>query len=284
VCELARKHVKVALSGDGGDEMFGGYDRYRALRWLAKGKGHAAGFWARLPADWLDDARPRGRRVRLSRLARAARETQADGRRYHRMIHLFDDPGIAALMPDCFGDTLHPSIAPLPGWEDEADVVHAAMRWDLNHYLPHEVLRKVDRASMAVAIEVRSPLLDTSVADLAGHIPPRLLMPRGRPKGLLRELAADHLPRDIVRRPKRGFAVPIGGWFRTSLQDELRGVLDGEALASIGVDPAVSRRLFDEHQDQRRDHTHRLFALLQLSLWLDWLKSPGVPPVRDPRD
>lgn len=196
------------------------------------------------------------------------------------MVHLFDDPSIRELMPDRFGGRLQDGIAPLPGWEDEPDVVHAAMRWDLNHYLPHEVLRKVDRASMAVAIEVRCPLLDTSVADLAGHIPPRLLMPGGRPKGLLRDLAEDWLPHEIVTRPKRGFAVPIGAWFRTSLRDELRAVLEGPKLAAVGVVPGAAQRLFDEHQVQKRDHTHRLFALLQLSLWLDWLGSPGIPPVR----
>ncbi|MEM1099342.1 MAG: asparagine synthase (glutamine-hydrolyzing) [Planctomycetota bacterium] len=280
LCKAARGHVKVALSGDGGDEMFGGYDRYRAMRWLAKSSGKAAALWGRLPAEWLDDARPRGRRARLARFARAARQPQHDGRRYHQMIHLFDDPGIVALMPDRFGGKLEVGIAPLPGWEDEPDVVHAAMRWDLNHYLPHEVLRKVDRASMAVAIEVRCPLLDTSVADLAGHIPPRLLMPGGKPKGLLRDLAGDWLPREIVTRPKRGFAVPIGGWFRTSLRDELRATLEGPRLASIGVASAEAIRLFDEHLVEKRDHTHRLFALLQLSLWLDWLEAPGVPPVR----
>ncbi|MEM8783118.1 MAG: asparagine synthase (glutamine-hydrolyzing) [Planctomycetota bacterium] len=280
LCKAARGHVKAALSGDGGDEMFGGYDRYRAVRWLAKSSGRPAALLGKLPTEWLDDARPRGWRSRLARLTRAARQPQHDGRRYHQMIHLFDDPTIAELMPDRFGDALHPRIAPLPGWEDEPDVVHAAMRWDLNHYLPHAILRKVDRASMAVAIEVRCPLLDTAVADLAGHIPPHLLTPGGKPKGLLRDLARDWIPHDIAARPKRGFAVPIGGWFRASLRDELRAILETGPLGSVGVEPAASLRLFDEHLSETRDHTHRLFALLQLSLWLDWLKAPGIPPVR----
>ena len=143
------------------------------------------------------------------------------------------------------------------------------MRWDFQHYLPHEVLRKVDRASMAVALEVRCPLLDRSVADLAGHIPPHLLMPRNRPKGLLRRLAAEHLPDAIVKRPKRGFAVPIGHWMRDELKDALADRLGSPGLASLGIDTAVAMEVFEEHQSGAADRTHRLFALLQLAIFAD---------------
>ncbi len=278
LCKAARGHVRVALSGDGGDEMFGGYDRYRAIRLLRR----AGGVVRQLPASLFDESQPRTKRARLARLIHAAQAGPDADRQYHSMIHLFDDADIAALMPDRFGETLDPPIAALPGWEDEPDTVHAAMRWDLNHYLPFELLRKVDRASMAVAIEVRCPLLDTSVADLAGHIPPHLLMPRGKPKGLLRQLAAKWLPPEIVGRPKRGFAVPIGTWFRTGLRDALHDRLTGPELGEIGCDPNRVRSLFEQHQQRTHDHTHRLFALLQLVIWRRWLASPNVPPVRRP--
>ncbi len=278
LCKAARGRVKVALSGDGGDEMFGGYDRYRAMRWLQR----YAGIAKVLPAELIDSANPRSSRAKIARLGRAAHFGHDAARRYHHMIHLFDDAAIQRLMPDRFADRLDPPLATLPGWEDGPDVVHAAMRWDLNHYLPFEVLRKVDRASMAAALEVRCPLLDTSVADLAGHIPPRLLMPWGKPKGLLRQLARQWLPEPIVQRPKRGFALPIGAWFRTTLRDELTDRLNGPELERLGFARRPVMQLVEEHAAERADHTHRLFALLQLTLWAGWLKSPGVPPVRLP--
>ncbi len=144
------------------------------------------------------------------------------------------------------------------------------MRWDFQHYLPHEVLRKVDRASMAVALEVRCPLLDRAVADLAGHVPPHLLMPRNRPKGLLRRLAAEYLPDDVVRRPEARLrrarsATGCAASSRTPLADHLAS----PALASLGVDTAVAREVFDEHQSGKADRTHRLFALLQLAIFAE---------------
>ena len=281
----ARGHIKVALSGDGGDELFGGYDRYRAMRILHR---HAA--WiGRLPLSALNAPEQKSHVARIKRLAAAGALAVAEGRRYASMIELFDAETLARLLPDRDLDerrrasedagldldaVLQPAPPGLPGWpEGEAEghdqPVHAAMRWDFQHYLPHEVLRKVDRASMAVALEVRCPLLDRAVADLAGHVPPHLLMPRNRPKGLLRRLAAEHLPERIVRRPKRGFAVPIGHWMRGELKADLADRLGSDALASLGIDTAVARELFDEHQEGVADHTHRLFALLQLAIFAE---------------
>ena len=273
----ARNHIQVALSGDGGDELFGGYDRYRAMRALHR---HAA--WVgRLPLGGLAAPEQKGLLARAKRLVAAGREPEAGGRRYASMVELFGPEALARLLPDHAGDERRAGVGEedldaarrpgLPGWpsgeaEGHHQPVHAAMRWDFQHYLPHGVLRKVDRASMAVALEVRCPLLDRSVVDLAGHVPPHLLMPRNRPKGLLRRLAAESLPAEVVRRPKRGFAVPIGHWMRAELKDALADHLASPRLAAMGVSTTVARELFDEHQEGRADHTHRLFALLQLSI------------------
>jgi asparagine synthase (glutamine-hydrolysing) len=196
------------------------------------------------------------------------------------MIHLFTDTQTRALLGDHHA-THSDGLPPHQGWPrggaPTADAgwndVRAAMRWDLTHYLPYDVLRKVDRASMAVALEVRCPLLDTRVVEAACRMPSASLMPRGRPKAILRDLAGDLLPRAIARRPKRGFAIPIGRWFQRSLRDAVRDRLLSGSLNDLGFDTQAITALLDQHMTQRADHTHRIFALLTLSLWWEWMHS-----------
>lgn len=262
LCQAAREHVTVALSGDGGDELFGGYDRYRAMRILRQ---HA--WWVRMiPGSLLPGAAPRGLTARARRLIEAASTGRKPAAHYHDMIHLFRDPQIRRLIPGLIEtEPIDPPM--VPDWPGTHDRVHAAMRWDLHHYLPHVLLRKVDRASMAVALEVRSPMLDTQVCDLAGHLPDPVLMPGGRPKGLLRQLASQLLPHYITRLPKRGFAIPLSDWLRTHLAEQLHASLTSGSLETLGFQRRPIERWFDEHQLGRIDHTHRLFALWQLALW-----------------
>ena len=279
LCKTARPHCKAALSGDGGDELFGGYDRYRGMRLLSRHRR-----WLRtLPQGaFRGGGHAKSKRARLGRLIAAAKAGLHPDRQYHSMIHLFTDAQIAELAPDLAGRLPGgANAAALPDWPPWDDRAHAAMRWDFEHYLPYELLRKVDRASMAVSLEVRCPILDTQVCDLAGHLPTRVLMHQGRPKALLRQLAGRYLPEPIVNRPKRGFAVPVGDWLRTRLRDGLADRLFDGRLEGLGLAPAVVRRFFDEHCASRADHTHRLFGLLQLSLWAEWRQTlpPPAPPV-----
>jgi len=278
LCRTARDEVTVALCGDGGDELFGGYDRYRAMWLIAR---HRA--WLRmLPLSLLRSTNPRSSRRRLARLVEAARQ-RTPSQQYRSMVRLFSDDQIrdlaepAGLPPGgqpaewAAGDTGVPLV--LDDWPMEDDAAHAAMRWDLTHYLPFDLLRKMDRASMAVALEVRCPMLDTQVMDLAGHLPTSVLMPGGRPKGLLRQVAAElGLPSEIVERPKRGFALPIGKWFRGELREALaQQIVEGD-LGSLGINRYAAEQMLDEHNRGAADHTHRLFALLMLSLWAEWMK------------
>ena len=259
-----REHVKVALSGDGGDELFGGYDRYRAMQLLERHH-----WWLRqIPLSRFfspDVDKPRSLRTRLLRLASASGSGHP-AQQYRCIIEVFNTDQISQL-----GLIDPPMKESLPGWLEEHGAVHAAMRWDLTHYLPYDLLRKVDRASMAVALEVRCPMLDTAVCDLAGHLPAHVLMPGGRAKGLLREVAGRFLPPEILSQKKRGFALPIGRWFRSSLHEPLRASLMEGHLASIGMERSAVETLLREHSQGVADHTHRLFSLLALSLWLDWL-------------
>ncbi len=270
LCRAARRHVHVALSGDGGDELFGGYDRYRGMKVLDQYRRLVR----LMPPELLGNAHPKSRRAKLRRLLQAGRTGRAPAMWYRSMIHLFNEPQIAELGLTGGAEII---ALPLEDWPEESVAVHAAMRWDLNHYLPQEVLRKVDRASMAVALEVRSPMLDTQVADLAGHLPATVLMPGNRPKGLLRALATEMLPLNIAQRPKAGFAVPLAEWLRTSMHDALRDHLLGDSLTDLGLSLKPVRRWLDEHHSGAANHEHRLFALLQLALWSQWLRNPKSP-------
>jgi asparagine synthase (glutamine-hydrolysing) len=135
------------------------------------------------------------------------------------------------------------------------------------------LLRKADRSSMAVALELRCPMLDTQVVDLAGHLPTSVLLPDGRAKGLLRRLAARHVPASIIDLPKRGFSVPIGQWFRGVHCETLTEYLSDPTLEGLGLNNKEISRYILEHQNKRTDHSHRLFALLQLSIWGRWMRS-----------
>lgn len=277
LCKTARPHCKAALSGDGGDELFGGYDRYRAMRLLAHHRG-----WMQWIPSGIFRGHPKSKRARFGRLLSAAQAGPRPEQQYQSMIHLFTEGDIQQLCPGLIGDVEPDSSGgpALPHWQPWNDLAHAAMRWDFEHYLPYELLRKVDRAAMSVALEVRCPMLDTQVCDLAGHLPTQVLMPGGKSKALLRQLGARYLPTSICRRPKRGFAVPMGDWLRERLRDDLHGHLFNGQLDSLGVDSAVCRRLFEEHLAQRADHTHRLFSLLQLSMWAEWLATSPSPVPR----
>jgi len=269
-----RQHVKAVLSGDGGDELFGGYDRYRAMRLLTK----HGNLLRMVPAMWLADTRPYSTRTRLRRLAEAARQ-QDPQTQYRSMIQLFTDKQIRRLAPDAVAEAIDRTEPGVPDWPDAPEPLEAAKRWDLMHYLPFDLLRKVDRASMAVGLEVRCPLLDTQVCDFAGHLPNSVLMPGGRPKGLLRQVAAQYIPKPLANRAKSGFAVPVGEWFRTSLRDELRDTLTDGTLSGLGFDAGYAAELADEHADNKANHTHGLFALLTLALWGRWQQEPTAPPV-----
>ncbi len=266
--QSARKHVTVALSGDGGDELFGGYDRYRALRMIHK---HRA-ILKMLPVVGAGGD-GKSWRSRYNRLISAARWIDQK-RQYLSMIRLFPPDRVGEM-----GVTMGTPIDAPPNWENEKDPAEAARRWDMFHYLPFDLLRKVDRASMAVSLEVRCPLLDTQVYDLAGHLPLHVLMPGGRSKGLLKKVAEKYLPPAILQRNKAGFAVPIGRWFRGELRDLLRGhLLDQRFLTdALGCRHEALYEMILEHENRRVDHSHRLFALLTLSMWMQWLHDPRPP-------
>ena len=269
---VTRAEVKVALSGDGGDELFGGYDRYRAIRLVDRlhrgylpGSASIGGALAKI----FGGGHPKSPRARFARLAEAMQFPPYEA--YSRMTRLMPEEQIAELLSGTStryykiaADAVASSLKESRG---KTDIVRAALASDRSHYLPGDLLTKVDRASMLHALEVRSPFMDHHLVQFAaGLTTPQLL--GGGPKRMLREAFAADLPSSVFARKKMGFAVPIGDWFRGELRPLLHDHLFAAgSFASTHFNLAVVRKMADEHDQSRVDHSQRLYALLMLELW-----------------
>jgi asparagine synthase (glutamine-hydrolysing) len=273
--EMTRQHVTVALSGDGGDELFAGYERYRAVNLAQRfdalprllQKVIASPVWQNLPAS----TRQKSKRRRLKRLLSAL--SYPPERRYLKWVSIFDDARLPGLWSDEFRQRL--------GGADAADFLLEAYQAcpsrdfttrttcaDVLTYLPCDILNKVDIASMTYGLEVRCPLLDQEVVDLAAGMPLDWKMRGGKGKQILIETFADLLPPAIQQRGKMGFGVPLDHWFRGELAPLLNEVLlDPRSLSRGLFRPQAVEQLVTEHVTSRWDHSYRLWALLVLELW-----------------
>lgn len=270
---FARQSVTVALTGDAGDECFAGYDRYRAARLAARLDAvprplRAAA--ARL-ADWLPHNRAKSTWNRAHRFLSAAALPPA--RRYRTWVQVFAPSQLAAGYQPEFAEQVD-FDAPLV-WFDELygqgarlDLVERAIATDFRSYLPFDLLVKVDVASMAASLECRSPFLDHELIEFAQSLPIHWrLGPRGG-KRILKDWAAELLPRELLNRPKMGFGVPVGEWFRSELAETLREhVLAPQALCARVFRRAWLTRLVEDHIRRAANHEHALWALLMLELW-----------------
>ncbi len=252
VCEATRRHVKVALVGDGGDEVFGGYERYRAHALAGRVPDAAAAAGARLLG-----AVPRARRQPRSTLFRARRFLDVAAAPAAERYAAWSRCSPLELRRRLWTDDAlaHATSAYLPEARD-------LRRVDIDSYLPGDLLPKADLASMAVSLELRSPFLDHRVVELGLALPPEL----AAGKAALRQAFADDLPPEVAGRGKTGFGVPLDRWFR----EELRPLADDLLLG--GADRGLFRRgelerLLREHADRRADHGHRLWCLCMLELW-----------------
>ncbi len=261
VCELARREVTVALSGDGGDELFAGYDRY--FRCLDR--------WRRL-ARWPAVARRSVARS-LETLAPLACDRLAHALAASGPTDLFvranaRTPRVARIVPGAGGapDLLH---AP-QSWAQHPDPLREMMWLDLAGTLPESILVKVDRASMGVGLEVRTPLLDPRVVALALGLPRELLVAGGERKWLLRRVLERYVPRALFDRPKRGFGVPLGSWLRGPLREWAEALLEPRRVREAGhLEPAWVRAVWRQHLSGRRDRHLLLWNLLVFQAWLD---------------
>lgn len=271
LCREARKHLTVALSGDGGDELLAGYtthaaDRLRRLASIVPGPLLAS---ASLAADLLPDDRSKvGATYKLKQFLSGARLSPCDAHAWWRML-LRRDALKALIATDVWDDTFNP-FAPFQRAWDEAPKLSPLDRMlyvDYKTWLADDILVKVDRASMAHGLEVRSPFLDHRLVEYCAGLPPHLKLSGLRGKKILREAARGQVPASVIRRKKSGFNAPVSHWiagpWREVVQDTLRAKDAGMGMfhhGNIG-------KLLDAHMSQKRDHGFLIFSLLMFALW-----------------
>ena len=279
VSRLARQHVTVALSGDGGDELFGGYNRYRATErlWrnldrLPRPARQAAGaaLHAVPPALWNG----------LIALAPAGRRPAHFGHRLRKYFATMRDADsfgdvMASFLSDWPGGSPVTGAGPLPptaGFDGRLPAIGEVgqmMYADAVSYLPDDILCKVDRAAMAVSLETRVPFLDHRLAELAARMSPADRIEGATGKAVLRHLLYRKAPRALFDRPKAGFAIPIGEWLLGDLRDWAENLLDPASLSAAGYfDPAAIAPRWADHLSGKRDSTQALWSVLMFQSWL----------------
>jgi len=298
VCEAARRHVTVALTGDGGDEVFGGYNRYV---WTARIRRVAAILPASLRAAFaglvgaVSTGAWEGLFARLRPLLPAALRVRSPADKLKKLADMLAAPGDAEAY-----------LRLVSGWRDPGEVVIGAQEgpgeaqeradgfdaaweaWgaagagmgllsrlqltDQLTYLPDDILVKLDRASMSVGLEARAPFLDHRLVELAWRLPAHMRVRGGRGKILLRRLLRRELPAALVERPKAGFAIPLGGWLRGPLRDWAAALLDPARLAREGyLDPRPIAEAWRAHTDGRVDRHVELWSVLMFQAWRESL-------------
>ena len=285
VAKLTRQHVTVALTGDGGDEVFAGYERFLAARFAESVPRPLAVLGRRL-AGLLPRANGYGHPVaRLERfLHQAAKPLEA---RYLAWNSFFD----LALLPRLLGAEVLESF---PGQLSESfdacfarsegcDLLNRLLYLNFRTYLHDDLLVKMDRMTMAHALEARSPFLDTALIEYVAKLPPGLKLKGWRLKYVLKEAFRDLLPASILGRRKHGFGVPLGSWFSGELREYVHETLLGPGAAIRGIlNQDCVRDIYRQHLSGRRDFGHQLWALLTLAVWLRKQQRHGVPAARDP--
>jgi len=274
ICQAAREHVKVVLTGDGGDEAFGGYDRYRAMH-LGETMTPLTYLLVAVTAWILRRFSPnqeRGWSTRFVRFAGALPLPPA--MQYLRYRALFEPDDLAFLFTDAFVEGFSPE-APSAWFCDLYESVDAdrealrAQRHDVATYLPDDLLVKADMMSMAHGLELRSPMLDDRLMQVGLSLPVSDKLSRRLGKRILREAFADVLPARTLRQSKRGFGVPLSDWLRGQLRGELRETLLDPAVGDLDIFRREALEgLVNDHLSGKRDYAHRLWALMVLARWL----------------
>jgi asparagine synthase (glutamine-hydrolysing) len=292
ICEQARKYVTVCLSGDGGDELLMGYDRFRASKAshmldlvpLPFRRSVYQGIIALLP----DDDRKKGPRNILKRFLQGA-ALSPEGE--HIRWQYFMDPAYAGRLfrPELLAAVNQDPFAPIKRWSQEAPRDRGAREQfiDLNTVLPDSVLMKVDKMAMAHSLEVRPPFLDHRVVEYCYSLPTALKLRGFETKWLLKEAMEPKLPPGIARRKKQGFSFPMKNWLRADLMGFARDEIFSSPLVADHFDLGVVRQLWEEHQAKRHNHSHMLWTLLNVAIWeRRMLRAPSASPApavrRDP--
>ncbi|WLA85823.1 asparagine synthase (glutamine-hydrolyzing) [Bradyrhizobium elkanii] len=288
LCKLTRNHVSVALSGDGGDELMAGYTRYRIANEILGGartipralRPAAIKALRNMPgAIWraLEPLVPKryGRSPLSARMGKLAdlMELGGEERVFQGIVGQWPDPGRFVR------GAVHEDNAIWSGAlsEELPDTTRRFQMLDTLTYLPDDILVKVDRASMAVALEARVPLLDHRLVEFTLGLPNRMLVRGGETKWLLRQVLYDHVPRSLLDRPKTGFMMPIDHWLRGPLRDWAEDLLDPKSMEADGIlDPALIRETWDQHLSGQINWQYRLWCVLMFQAWKRrWMDPAG---------
>jgi asparagine synthase (glutamine-hydrolysing) len=278
ICAAARRQVTVALSGDGGDELFGGYNRYfwgkRIWQWLSwmpltLRRSIGSALLAVPPQGWEAIGRLAGG------IAMPGDKAHKLGRRLQSVVSM--DDLYRSLVTEWPRDSgVVKDSTNLATLLDNRDLVRnlsqaeqRMMLWDALTYLPDDILTKVDRAAMSVSLETRVPILDHRVVEFAWGLPLSMKIKGGQGKWALRQVLYRHVPAALIERPKAGFAIPVGLWLRSSLRDWAESLLDVNLMRQQGYfDAELVQKKWREHLSGRHDWTSQLWAILMFQGWL----------------
>jgi asparagine synthase (glutamine-hydrolysing) len=261
VSYLARRDVTVALSGDGGDELFGGYTRYFELNGARPLPSLARSVLRNVALRLPHATYGRGRLLSLGRTLRG---------RYAGTVALPLREAEGGLLRDDMAMRAVPFDETLDRWftnDSARDFMTQLMIVDVQSYLPGDILTKVDRMSMAHSLEARVPLLDNEMAEFALSLPPSLKFRDGVGKWVLRRALGDRVPDGVFRRPKQGFDVPLRDWFRGPLAHRLDALSDRSSAVYDFVEPRAVERVVQEHRVGRRDHARTIWRLVMFDQW-----------------
>lgn len=285
VSQMARQHVTVALSGDGGDELFGGYNRYLTARKVwgavqrlpAFTRRAAAGLLRAVPPATWDELFQRAKPILPKRLqfpipGEKARKladvlSLSDGHAFYRQLTShWTDPAsvvIGATEPATL-------ITTSAAWPRTDSLEHAMMAMDAQTYMADDILTKVDRAAMAISLETRVPMLDHRVVELAWRMPLNLKIRDGQGKWLLRQVLYRHVPKALIERPKTGFGIPLDSWLRGPLRNWAEALLDERRLRQEGYFHAEPiRKMWAEHLSGKQNWQYHLWSVLMFQAWLE---------------
>lgn len=269
LAQAAREEVRVVLSGEGGDELFAGYPKYRAARAVALVSALPAGLRANVTGA-LEQHLPE--RLGRARIALRVLGERTPEEQFRAWFAPFTSRERQTLLP---GVTSRSGSAPGAG---DADVIRAMLLGDLWSWLPDNLLERGDRMSMAASLELRPPLLDHRLVDLAFRLPSEFKLRDGRTKWVLKEVARRYLPSEVVDRKKVGFRVPLDAWFRSKLRDSMWDRLTGrDSFVGQTFDRQAVRSLLERHESGTFNEEGRIWTLMSLEVWHETFFRTGAP-------
>lgn len=291
VSKMAREHVTVSLSGDGGDELFCGYNRYSIASKIWQRYASLPRFGQRALVKSLEAVPPRAWEAGYALATMHVSKSKKFGNvgdKVTRLSEALKAESPMALYTNLLSQWKNPNDVVIGGREPETildrmglpsnrdQFLQFMMQCDMDMYLQEDIMTKVDRASMAVSLESREPLLDHRIIEFAWRLPPHLRGAAPRTKHMLRSVLYKHVPQELIERPKQGFAVPMGQWLRGPLRDWAEALLDESRLKQEGYfHPELIRKRWNEHVAGKRNWHYYLWVILMFQAWHEaWMDSP----------